>query len=57
MTKIKGIPEVSGKIIWLKQFPKKANAYKKKVEIILGNDWEKQHYYSDPIKVLIKLNL
>ena len=55
MTKIKGIPEVSGKIIWLKQFPKKANAYKKKVEVILGNDWEKEHYYGDPIKVLIKL--
>ena len=40
MSKIKGIPEVSGKIIWLKQFERKAQAYKKKAEIILGENWE-----------------
>ena len=40
MSKIKGIPDLSGIIIWLKQFEKKANAYKKKAAIILGDNWE-----------------
>ena len=40
MSKIKGIPNVSGKIIWLKQFEKKAEAYKNKAAIILGDNWE-----------------
>ena len=40
MSKIKGIPDVSGKIIWLKQFEKKAEAYKKKAAIILGDNWK-----------------
>ena len=40
MSKIKGIPETSGRIIWLKQFEKKANAYKQKAHIILGDNWE-----------------
>ena len=40
MSKIKGIPDVSGKIIWLKQFEKKAKAYKNKAQIILGENWE-----------------
>ena len=40
MSKIKGIPETSGRIIWLKQFEKKANEYKQKAAIILGDNWE-----------------
>ena len=40
MSKIKGIPEVSGKLIWLKQFERKAKAFKKKAAIILGDNWE-----------------
>ena len=40
MSKIKGIPEVSGKIIWLKQFEKKAKMYQTKAEVILGENWE-----------------
>ena len=41
ITKIKGIPNTSGIVIWYKQFERKANLYKKKIEIILGNGWEK----------------
>ena len=41
MTKIKGIPETSGIVIWLKQFERKANIYRKKTATILGDDWEK----------------
>ena len=40
MSKIKGIPDVSGKIIWLKQFKKKAEMYRNKAAIILGDNWE-----------------
>jgi dynein heavy chain 1 len=40
MSKIKGIPDVSGKIIWLKQFEKKAEMYRNKAAIILGDNWE-----------------
>ena len=40
MSKIKGIPDVSGKIIWLKQFERKAKMYQKKAAIILGDNWE-----------------
>jgi hypothetical protein len=38
MSKIKGIPDVSGKIIWLKQFERKAKMYQKKAAIILGDN-------------------
>ena len=40
MSKIKGIPEISGNIIWLKQFERKATALGNKVQIILGENWE-----------------
>ena len=40
MSKIKGIPDVSGKTIWYHQFNRKANVYKKRIEVILGENWE-----------------
>ena len=40
MSKIKRIPEISGNIIWLKQFEKKAMSLKNKAEVILGENWE-----------------
>ncbi len=39
MNKIKGIPYVSGKTIWY-QFNRKANVYKKRNEVILGENRE-----------------
>ena len=40
MSRIKGIPEVSGEIIWMNQFKRKAEMYKKKISIVLGENWE-----------------
>ena len=40
MSKIKRIPEISGNIIWLKQFEKKAISLGNKAEVILGENWE-----------------
>ena len=40
MSKIKRLPEISGNIIWLKQFERKALALRNKAEIILGENWE-----------------
>ena len=40
MSKIKGLPEVSGRIIWLNQFKRKALIYKDKIAIVLGDNWE-----------------
>ena len=40
MSKIKGIPDVSGKTIWYHQFNRKANVYKKRNEVILGENRE-----------------
>ena len=40
MSKIKGLPEVSGRIIWLNQFKRKALVYKDKIAIVLGDNWE-----------------
>ena len=40
MSRIKGIPDVSGRLIWLNQFKRKALMYKKKIGIVLGDSWE-----------------
>lgn len=40
MSRIKGIPDTSGEIIWINQFKRKAESYKAKIDIVLGDNWE-----------------
>jgi len=40
LCKIRGIPLISGEIIWMNQFEEKANSYKIKITNLLGESWE-----------------
>ena len=40
LCKIRGIPLISGEIIWMNQFEEKANSYKMKISNILGENWD-----------------
>jgi len=40
MSKIRGIPEVSGHVIWMRQFQRKLNTYKERMRMVLGEGWE-----------------
>ena len=40
LCRIRGIPKISGKIIWMRQLVDKADEYKMKMKIILGDEWE-----------------
>lgn len=40
ISRIRGIPEVSGQVIWLKQFQRKLNCYKDQLRLVLGDEWE-----------------
>ncbi len=40
ISRIRGIPEVSGQVIWLKQFQRKLNCYKEQLRLVLGDEWE-----------------
>ena len=37
---IRGIPPITGEIIWNNQFEKQANSYKNKIANVLGDSWE-----------------
>ena len=40
LCKIRGIPLISGEIIWMNQFEEKANSYRTKITNLLGESWE-----------------
>lgn len=40
MSKIRGIPDTSGNVIWLKQFQRKLSSYKERMRMVLGEGWE-----------------
>ena len=40
MSKIKGIPDISGNVIWLNQFKRKIECYKDRMRMVLGEGWE-----------------
>ena len=40
MSKIKGIPDISGNVIWLNQFKRKIECYKERMRMVLGEGWE-----------------
>ncbi|KAJ6231571.1 dynein heavy chain [Anaeramoeba flamelloides] len=42
ITELRGLPPVSGKIIWLRQIENQLNNYMERIEDVLGKDWE-QH--------------
>jgi dynein heavy chain 1 len=52
MSKIRGIPDVSGHVIWLKQFQRKLNCYRDKMRMVLGEGWE-THNEGKNIKEII----
>lgn len=40
MSKIRGIPDISGEVIWIKQFSRKISSYREKMKMVLGEGWE-----------------
>ena len=59
LSKIRGIADTSGKIIWLKQFQRKINSYKDRLKMVLGEGWETHNeakLAKDIIDGFVKLN-
>jgi dynein heavy chain 1, cytosolic len=43
LNKIRGFPDISNKIIWTKQIERRLNVYMKRVEDVLGANWQDLH--------------
>ncbi len=56
LSKIRGIPEVSGKIIWLKQFQRKLDCYLDQLKLVLGEDIESHQEGRYAKEVIDKIN-
>ena len=50
---IRGIPPITGEIIWNNQFEKQANSYKNKIANVLGDSWESTEE-GKKLKILIQ---
>ena len=43
LNKIRGFPDICNKIVWTKQIERRLNVYMKRVEDVLGSNWQDLH--------------
>ncbi len=56
MSKLRGIPDTSGHVIWLKQFQRKLENYKDRMKMVLGESWETQNDGKNVKEIIEHLN-